>query len=89
MRDRRDREEGSVAVQVSLRIDGCSEGMAGSMMTESMSNRRPLGDRNALTCPGYKADCQANGGSPSFVESTGFALCAQTQTDVEGELVVL
>lgn len=53
-------------------------------MTETTNIRGPVGDWNSLrTDPGYKADWQENGASPSFVEAAGFVLRAQTEADLK------
>ena len=53
-------------------------------MAKAAEIRGPVGDWHALRAnPGYKADWRAHGGAPSVVESAGFALCAQTEADLE------
>ena len=51
---------------------------------KDMEFRGPVGDWHALRSnPDYKADWRARGGAPPVMESTGFALRAQTEADLE------
>ena len=58
--------------------------MVDSPVTEPLNIRGPVGDWNSLKSKtDYRADWQANGGSPSFVESAGLMLRAQTEGDLK------
>ena len=66
------------------RISMGSGGMVESATAKDMEIRGPVGDWDALRSnPDYKAEWRAHGGAPSAVESAGFALRAQTESDLE------
>ena len=51
---------------------------------EDMEYRGPVGDWHGLRSnPDYKAEWRVHGGTPSVVESAGFALRVQTEADIE------
>ena len=53
-------------------------------MAKAAEIRGPAGDWHALRSnPDYKTDWRAHGGTPSVVESAGFALRTQTEADLK------